>query len=73
MDNIKKTITKTSFEKFAYCDKVKELVEHTIEIGKLDQVHLKLGIDGGGGFHKICLSILSNYDYLNEENEKNRR
>lgn len=41
-----------------------------MESRNIDEKHLKFGIDGGGGFLKVCLSIQSDTDYDLIENEK---
>jgi hypothetical protein len=42
-----------------YCTKPNELLDHIIEFRNGDEVDciLKIGIDGGGGFMKVCLNI----------------
>lgn len=41
------------------CKNLKGLIEYVKEKRATPQVHLKFGIDGGGGFLKICLSMQS--------------
>lgn len=40
-----------------YCTNVQEFIKHVREERNVSKDHLKLGIDGGGGFLKICLSM----------------
>lgn len=51
-------ITTTS-EIFVFCNNVNELIDFVKEKREVDEVHLKIGIDSGGGFIKVCLSIQS--------------
>ena len=41
-----------------YCKDVGSLIKHVKEARNVGEVNLKFGIDGGGNFLKICLSIL---------------
>ena len=55
-------------ENFIVCNDVNKLIELVKTSRQVnDQVHLKFGIDGGGGFLKICLSI----QLLNENGIEN--
>lgn len=49
----------TTLQTFVYCNNVKGLIEHVINKRSLNEVQLdlKFGIDGGGGFLKVCVSI----------------
>lgn len=40
-----------------FCKDVRGLIEFVKEKRQKKEVHLKIGVDGGGGFLKICLSI----------------
>ena len=56
-------VTEINFEKdsrqLVYCKNIKGLVETVIMEGKLSKNYiLKVGIDVGGGFLKVCLSII---------------
>lgn len=45
---------------FVYCNNLPGLVSHLLNSrGITEEFHLKIGIDGGGGLLKICLSILN--------------
>lgn len=50
----KRTVTK---KPFVYCSNIQELRQLVEEKRECDRPHLKFGIDGGGGFLKITLSI----------------
>lgn len=39
-----------------YCNNLGGLIEHVKEKRQVSDVHIKIGIDGGGGFLKVCLS-----------------
>ena len=62
-------------ECFVYCNNVKELIKYIQDKRKINEFDLKFGTDGGGGFLKICLSVLSNRDELNSNssNKKSRQ
>lgn len=53
-----------------YCTDVKGLIQKIQEARKMfgEEMLIKIGIDGGGGFFKITLSIIS----LEQETESNR-
>ncbi|CAH0555135.1 unnamed protein product [Brassicogethes aeneus] len=55
-------------ETVAYCTDLEGLIQFIKEKRSLSQYHLKFGIDGGGGFLKICLSIQSTVE--NEDSRK---
>jgi len=40
-----------------FCHDLDGLIEHVKLKRQVSEVHLKFGIDGGGGFLKVCLSI----------------
>lgn len=45
-----------------YCNDIPAFIQHIKEQRRVSEVHLKLGIDGGGGFLKICLSVQTTSD-----------
>lgn len=47
---------------FVCCNNVQGLVTYIREKRGLQEVDLKIGLDGGGGFLKICLSIQSRFE-----------
>lgn len=51
----------------AYCNDLKNLTEYICEARNLDltdpSICIKIGIDGGGGFLKVCLNIYSCDDF----------
>lgn len=52
--------TEVTTKTLVFCNNVKNLIEHIKKQRKItNKVHIKIGIDGGGGFLKICASILS--------------
>lgn len=59
-------IISTSSEAVAICTDLKGLINHVKEKREVSDVHLKFGIDGGGGFLKISLSVQS----TNENHER---
>lgn len=63
--------TTAATETVAYCIDTKGLIEHLAKKRSVSNFHLKFGIDGGGGFLKVCLSIQSNNSHLS--NEKHRQ
>lgn len=52
-----------------YCNNLKDFIEYVKQQRKVSDVHLKFGVDGGGGFFKVCLSIQS----TNTEDKKRVR
>ena len=46
-------------EDFVFCKVVQDLITHVKTSREVDDVHLKLGVDSGGGFLKITLSVQS--------------
>lgn len=44
-------------EVVAYCADLESLIDHVLEKCNVTDHHLKFGMDGGGGFLKVCLSI----------------
>ena len=44
-------------EKVVYCNDINGLISFIKSKRSEDDVHLKVGVDGGGGFLKICLSV----------------
>jgi hypothetical protein len=46
-------------ELVVYCKDLNGLIQYVKQERQSSEVHLKFGIDGGGGFLKICLSIQS--------------
>ena len=52
-----------------FCKDIPGFVKHVRNERDVSDVHLKLGIDGGGGFLKICLSIQST-DFDSEHSGK---
>ena len=55
-----------------YCNDVPGFVEYVRQERNLSEDHLKLGIDGGGGFLKICLSVQSKSNMEFESANKKR-
>ena len=43
----------------AYCKNLKGLIDHVKDARNVSEVDLKFGIDGGGKFLKVCLSVMS--------------
>ena len=64
---INKDISVTS-ETLIYCTNLEKLIEHITESRNITSNHLKFGIDGGGGFLKVCLSIQSTSENNLNEN-----
>lgn len=57
-----------------FCNDVQNLIKHiTTQRNVSGNVHLKIGIDGGGGFLKICVSILSEQSESDTSNSQNNR
>ncbi|KAJ8666312.1 hypothetical protein QAD02_007974 [Eretmocerus hayati] len=52
-------ITKSVEREFVICKNLQALIDYIKEYRRCGQVHIKIAIDGGGGFLKICLTILS--------------
>jgi hypothetical protein len=57
--NVKDNMKNNVIETVVLCSNLRGLIEYVKENRQLEQVHLKFGIDGGGGFLKICLSVQS--------------
>ncbi|CAH0547097.1 unnamed protein product [Brassicogethes aeneus] len=53
----KTSISSDDPEVVVYCTDVKSFIDFIKQRRNIKNTHLKLGIDGGGGFLKICLSI----------------
>ena len=74
--HIKKNITTEIKETAIICKNLGEFINFVLEKRNVYDYHLKFGIDGGGGFLKICLSIQSkNFEdvdisYKNSKNVK---
>lgn len=66
--NVKNNIKNNVIETVVFCNNLKGLIEYVKRNRQLEQVHLKFGIDGGGGFLKVCLSVQS-IDKSNCESE----
>lgn len=63
-----------SSERLVYCTNLEKLIKHITESRNIKSNHLKFGIDGGGGFLKVCLSIQSTIENsLNETLKKSTR
>lgn len=60
-------------ETVVYCSNLESFLQKIKDNRKLNEVHLKFGIDGGGGFLKICLSIQSVGLEEEEEVQKKRQ
>lgn len=43
-----------------YCSDIEGLVQYVIQERKCMDTEMKIGIDGGGGFLKVCLNIMEN-------------
>lgn len=55
----------------AYCTDVKKLIADLLDRREVSNQHIvKIGIDGGGGFLKVCLSILEANQNQTSQNEK---
>lgn len=50
-----------------YCKNLDGLIKFVKEKRQVSRVHLKVGIDGGGGFLKLCLSIQSTKDEVTKD------
>ena len=48
-----------------YCTDINGLIEYICEVRKLDinDINVKIGLDGGGKFFKICLSLFENQNF----------
>lgn len=57
--NIKKSLLSDAAEIVAYCENVTTVIKYIKEERNVTYTHLKLGINGGRGFLKICLSVQS--------------
>lgn len=55
----KKTVVTNVEESVVYCKELRGFIDYVKQKRLVNRVHLKLGIDGGGGSLKICLSIQS--------------
>lgn len=55
--NIKADKTTNSQEAVIYCNNLEGFINHVMEKREVDDVKFKFGIDGGGKFLKLCLSI----------------
>lgn len=53
-----------------YCKNLSGLIKYVKDKHKEQLVHLKFGIDGGGGFLKLCLSIQSIKDDSRTEHSR---
>lgn len=79
LDFLKKTKKEEvmSVEDLVFCNDLKGLIQHIVTARNLYEYHLKFGIDGGGGFLKICMSVQStnaetlNVSYKTSKNLKN--
>lgn len=58
-ESIKGNISTNSDEILVYCKDLDGFIQHVKDERGVSECHLKLGIDGGGGFLKICLSLQS--------------
>lgn len=56
-------------ENLVYCNNVNGLIEYVKDVRQMNEVHLKFGIDGGGGFLNVCLTIQP----VDEDDKENRR
>lgn len=56
--NKKKNIETECKQTVAYCTNLANLITYIENYRNYDDIHLRFGIDGGGGFLKLCLSIL---------------
>lgn len=74
--SFKKGIKKESNENLVYCNDLNELIKFVkISRNLQSKIYIKFGIDGGGGFLKVCLSILSEEtnDKIIESKKSNRQ
>lgn len=58
---------------FVQCVNLQELIKFVSDSRKIETRHLKFGIDGGGGFLKICLSIQSVVENTSCEDSRRKR
>lgn len=68
--NVKEKQVSDASTNVVYCTDVPAFIAHINEQRQSSNSHLKLGIDGGGGFLKICLSVQSKNN--TETQETNR-
>ena len=57
--NVKANKFSEDLKVVVYCKDVPGFIEHVKEVREVSESLLKIGIDGGGGFLKICLSVQS--------------
>lgn len=69
--HVKANKTAAAAEIVVYCTNLEGLIEHVRKTRSLSTFHLKFGIDGGGGFLKVCLSIQSTIE--NQEHYQRRQ
>lgn len=80
--NKKGNISSEATESAVYCKDVSSFISFVNNQRQIDfsscgssekPIHLKLGIDGGGGFLKICLSIQTKNDSEDHSESKRRK
>lgn len=64
----KKKVKTISLQPVVYCKDLDGLVSYIKKARNIADVYYKIGIDGGGGFLKICLSIQSSMHTANNDN-----
>ena len=68
----KKKQTRVENKYFVYCNDVENLCKSVENERGVGNTHWKIGIDGGGGFLKICVSLLSDNNTRSLEMKKAR-
>lgn len=66
---------KTTIKRYTiFCKNLSNFINFICEKRNYDseKMHLKIGVDSGGGFFKICLSF-NDSDYLHNTNEKRKK
>ena len=61
----------TEIKQFIFCKNINELCQHVEKERYMSNPQYKIGIDGGGNFLKICISLINSSD-ITENSEKKR-
>lgn len=60
-------------KKFIFCKNIENLCNYVSQKRNAEAAHMKIGMDGGGGFFKICLSLQDADDSCEVSTDKSRQ